>query len=319
MRHTLFIYDDDDGMIGKLAPFLEAGLADGEPVVVVLERKKWELLAGELGADAGLISFLDRDLLLTRPEDALARFDVAFRRLGCGEAISVRVYGEPRWGADAERDSWIAFEAIFNRAFEHQSGWAMCGYDAREVGELVLEGALETHPEVLTDRWTRNPGYVEPAEVVRAHTPAPVPLSRLRAVPVDDRPRAIRECLGAELSAAGVPESEAQDLLLAAGEVLANARRHGGELVSIRIGGVDDRFVCEIRDDGPGFDDPLAGFVPPRPGQADGAGLWVARQLTRQLELVPTADGFGVRLWAGTGSQAQYGIAPRPEAPRPSR
>ena len=302
MRHGLFIYDDDARMLAELAPFLESGLADGEQVVVVLERRKWELLAGALGSDAGRISFLDRELPLTRPEAELSGLDRAFRRLGCGKASFVRVYGEPRRDADAERNSWISFEAMFNRAFAHQPGWAMCGYDAREVAEPVLAGALETHPEVLIRRWARNPGYLEPEQVVRARTPAPVPLSGLRALPVDDRPRVFRERLSAELSAAGVPESERESLLLAAGEVLANARRHGGARVSISVGGVSNRFVCEICDDGPGFDDPLAGFLPPRPGGADGAGLWVARQLTRQLELVPTEDGFSVRLWAGTAA-----------------
>ena len=302
MRHSLFIYDDDDGMRRKLQPFLESGLADGEPVVVVLERRKWELLAGELGSDADLISFLDRDLLLTCPEAALASFDGVFRRFGRGGANSVRVYGEPRWGAETERNSWICFEAIFNCAFVHQPGWTICGYDTREADEAALTGALETHPEVLTDRCAPNPSYLEPEEVVRARTPASVPLSGLRALPLDGSPRVFRECLGAELSAAGVPESEAQGLLLAAGEVLANARRHGGERVSIRVGGMDHRFVCEVSDDGSGVDDLLAGFLPPRDGHADGAGLWVARQLTRRLELVPSADGFSVRLWADTES-----------------
>jgi hypothetical protein len=42
---------------------------------------------------------------------------------------------------------------------------------------------------------------------------------------------------------------------------------------------------------GPESTIPLAGFLPPRPGHAKGAGLWVARQLTRQLELVPSPQG----------------------------
>ena len=79
--------------------------------------------------------------------------------------------------------------------------------------------------------------------------------------------------------------------------MLANAQRHGGETLSVRVGRVGDRFVCEVSDDGPGIDDPLAGFLPPRPGHADGAGLWVARQLTRQLEVVPSSHGASVRLW----------------------
>jgi anti-sigma regulatory factor (Ser/Thr protein kinase) len=79
--------------------------------------------------------------------------------------------------------------------------------------------------------------------------------------------------------------------------VLANAHRHGGKTLSVHFGRVGDRFVCEVSDDGPGIDDPLAGFLPPRPGHAHGAGLWVARQLTRQLELLPSPNGSSVRLW----------------------
>src|ERR1700739_714309 len=138
MRHSLLIYDDDHAMAEKLAPFLESGLADGEPVVIVLERRKWKRLARERGPDAGLISFLDPDCLLTRPEAALAAFDTAFRGLGRGAPTSVRVYGEPRSGDDdADGNSWICFEEIFNRSFVHQPGWAMCGYDAREGDEPV--------------------------------------------------------------------------------------------------------------------------------------------------------------------------------------
>jgi hypothetical protein len=39
------------------------------------------------------------------------------------------------------------------------------------------------------------------------------------------------------------------------------------------------------------------GFVPPHPGHVGGAGLWVARQLTHQLELASSPHGFSVRLW----------------------
>jgi anti-sigma regulatory factor (Ser/Thr protein kinase) len=78
--------------------------------------------------------------------------------------------------------------------------------------------------------------------------------------------------------------------------VLRNATRHGGEALSVRVGRVGDRFVCEIADDGSGIDDPIVGFLPPRQGHTEGAGLWVARQLTRKLELVPAARGATVRL-----------------------
>ena len=66
---------------------------------------------------------------------------------------------------------------------------------------------------------------------------------------------------------------------------------------AVRAGLVDGWFVCEIEDRGHGLDDPLAGYLPPRPEQARGKGLWVARRLVRRLELLDNAPGLTVRLW----------------------
>jgi anti-sigma regulatory factor (Ser/Thr protein kinase) len=298
VRHGLFIYEHDEELVEKIAPFLGSGSADGEPAVVVLERRKWELLAGLLGSDAARISFVDREAFLTRPEAAIAGFDGAFRRFVRDGASGIRVFGEPRWNVKVDWNSWISFEAILNRAFAHHPVWLMCGYDAREVPEPILDTAFETHPEVLADELEPNPHYHEPEDVVRSRTPRPAPLTGLHALLADDgRPRDFRRSLSAELGAAGVSALEAENMLIAAGEVLSNARRHGGNTVGVSVGRVGDRFVCEVSDDGPGIDNPLAGYLPPRPGHADGAGLWVARQLTRRLELVPSPRGSSVRLW----------------------
>jgi hypothetical protein len=53
--------------------------------------------------------------------------------------------------------------------------------------------------------------------------------------------------------------------------------------------------VGEIVDRGDGFDDPTAGYLAPRPGA--GTGLWVARQLTWDIEFIRAPDGFTARLW----------------------
>ena len=299
MRHSSFLYDDDDRMVEKMAPFLSAALrADGGRAVVVLDRRKWDRLSTAIGPDAGAAVHIDRDRFYTRPEAAVAGYDGALRRFVRDGAREVHVFGElPLCATDSQRDLWLIYEAILNRAFEHHPVWIMCGYDTREVSEPLIEGALETHPEVLADGWARSLHYHEPEDVVRSRAPTPVPLEGLHTLPLDGRPGSFRHALSAELEAAGVPEAEADNMLVAAGEVLANAHRHGGELSSVRLGRVGGSFVCEISDDGPGIDDPLAGFLPPRPGDSAGAGLWVARQLTRKLELVPSPHGANVRLW----------------------
>jgi anti-sigma regulatory factor (Ser/Thr protein kinase) len=300
MRHSLVLYDDDDQMVERTAPLLRVGLAAGERAVVVLGRRKWERLSGALGSDADEVLHIERDAFYTRPEAALAGYDGTLRRFVRDGASAIRVFGElPRCQTEAEWSAWLTYEAILNRAFEHHPVWVICGYDAREVPGPMLAAALDAHPEMLSEGWARSPHYHEPEDVVRSHTPTPAPLAGLHPLPLEGGPRGFREALGAELEAAAVAELEAGNMLVAADEVLANAQRHGAETLSVRVrvGGVGDRFVCEVSDEGPGIDDPLAGFLPPRPGHADGAGLWVARQLTRRLELVPAARGAIVRLW----------------------
>jgi anti-sigma regulatory factor (Ser/Thr protein kinase) len=84
-------------------------------------------------------------------------------------------------------------------------------------------------------------------------------------------------------------------MLVAGTEVAANAVRHGSGIQEVRTGRADGRFVCEVVDRGPGFDDPAAGYIAPREGT--GSGLWVARQLTWRLEAFPSPRGFTVRTW----------------------
>ena len=66
-------------------------------------------------------------------------------------------------------------------------------------------------------------------------------------------------------------------------------------MAEVRVGRAEGRFVCEIIDRGPGFDDPAAGYLAPRTGV--GAGLWVARQLTWHLEFFTSPRGFTSRIW----------------------
>jgi hypothetical protein len=274
MRHSLFYYEDDDRMVEKMAPFLRFGLADGARAVVVVDRRKWERLAGALGSDADEALYIERDSFYTRPEAAVAGYDGMLRRFVRDGASAVRVFAElPPCETDAQCNLWLTYEAIFNRAFEHHPVWVICGYDAREVPGPLLDGAFDTHPELLTDDWSRSPHYHQPEEVVRSRTPAPAPLGGLHALPLSGGPRGFRQALSAELEAGAVSELEAENMLIAADEVLANAQRHGGQKLGVQVGRVGDRFVCEVSDDGPGIDDPLAGLVPSPRGAT--VRLWV--------------------------------------------
>lgn len=297
-HHNLYQYDEDTALVDHVAPFLADGVAEHEAVVLVVDPRKRALLEAALGALAARIDYVDRDSYYTRPEDALAGYDAQVRRYLRGGAQRVRVFGElPRCRTQEESDTWIRYEALLNPAFAHHPVTIVCGLDAREQPDSVLEGSWETHPRTMNNQWSDNDHYHRPEDVLRARTPAPEDVEGLWSVSADLSARALRVLLLGEMAAAKMPEREADKMMLAAGEVLANAHRYGGGVRALRIGRVGERFVCEISDHGPGLDDPVAGYVPPGSDRAPGAGLWVARQMTRRLDMLSTERGLTTRLW----------------------
>ena len=120
------------------------------------------------------------------------------------------------------------------------------------------------------------------------------PLPGLRSIGFGTDVEAFRERLARELAVAGVPAARVLDMRLAASEVATNAIEHVGGVRDVRVGEVDGRFVCEIVDRGAGFDDPAAGYLAPRHGV--GAGVWIARQLTWDIEFLRAPSGFTARI-----------------------
>jgi anti-sigma regulatory factor (Ser/Thr protein kinase) len=299
LRHNMYIYEDDCCLAERVVPFLHDGLTGDEAVVAVVDRHTHDVLRETLGTDAEQVVFLDRYAFYSRPETAIASLDMSLRALRQNGAEAIRAYGEPppRDTPD-ERRAWARYEAVVNAAFAHHPLWVMCGYDARRTCDEILDAAWSTHAGVLTDDWQTNDRYESPTDFLRTLASSPAALPGLRTMPFGDGARAFRHTLLGEMAADHVPEADTHQLLVAASEVYANAGRHGGGVAQIRVGRDGDRFVCEITDNGAGFDDPLAGLIPPSADAIDGAGLWAARQNTRRLEMQPAATGgLSVQLW----------------------
>jgi anti-sigma regulatory factor (Ser/Thr protein kinase) len=297
-HHGLFLYDNDDDFVDRITSFLGPGTEDGEEGMAVLSRAKWALLREALGDAWQRIHYLGADSLYTRPVSALADYDAMLRRaLGDG-APALRLFGElPRSRSQERCKAWTLYEAVINRAFADRPMSILCGYDIRDQTAAAVEGAWHTHPCVLVEAWEDNPRYQDPAQVVGALTRAPEVVTELRELPVDADAKAFNARLRREIGTLQVPNDDAERLLLAAGEVLENARTHGHGPRSQRIGRVGELVIWELSDNGPGFEDALAGYLPPRHEAGNRTGLWLVRQLVHELEFLSSPHGFTTRLW----------------------
>jgi anti-sigma regulatory factor (Ser/Thr protein kinase) len=295
LRHHALLYDSDEEYAARSVAFLRDGLAAGESCVVGHNRAGLATMRDALGLDADRVAFVDLSWTYTRPARAVAAYYGTFLRL-LQNSSSVRAVAEFQFGPTFDDwHEWESYEAITNVAYAHLPVWVVCTYPTHRIPDAVLDGVLSTHSEVLTEHWTESEHFEDPRETVRRLTPEPVPLPDLRAWSPGPDLDHFREQLARDLMAEKVPQAKAVEMLVAGAEVAANAVKHGGGIKEVRVGRAEGRFVCEVVDRGNGFDDPLAGYLAPRPGT--GTGLWVVRQLTWRLESFHSVRGFTVRIW----------------------
>jgi anti-sigma regulatory factor (Ser/Thr protein kinase) len=296
LRHNAFVYESHDQYVACAVPFLREGLRAGEGGIVAHTRLGIAMMREALGPDAAHVTFVDVSAAYTRPARTLAAYHEVYGQQ-LQKTPRLRAVADVQFGPDpGEWDLWTGYEAVFNRSFGHLPVWVLCSYDGNGTPDPILDGVWRTHPEVLAgDAWSASGRYEDPDGLLRRITPAPEELPDLRSMPVGRDPEQIRERLAPELIAAGFGEAKTLEMLLAVSEIATNALQHGGGIEDVRVGRVHGRFVCEIVDRGPWFDEPLAGYLAPRAGV--GSGLWIARQLTWRLECFRSPSGFTARIW----------------------
>jgi anti-sigma regulatory factor (Ser/Thr protein kinase) len=303
LEHDAFLYGSDEQLVTAMVPFLREGLTRGDAAAAVTTPGNLALLRDRLGADAH-VSYVEAADWYVRPAAAIAQFDAAIRELIDGGAPHLRVVGELPFGSTAgEHASWNRYEAIVNEAFKRAPLWVVCLYDTRALPEQLIGAARRTHPTLFeTRRRRQSADYVEPA-VLLGQIPEPgIPVAgppRLQ-LRIDGDPRGWRHSLAGAVEAEALPRGRAEEFLIAVGEVVANALGHGHSLAELTLWSTNDGVVCAVHDDGPGVDDPFAGYLPPgNDDAAQGMGLWVARQLSDSLAIQSGADGTTVRLGIG--------------------
>ncbi|WP_406072677.1 ATP-binding protein [Micromonospora sp. NBC_01638] len=113
----------------------------------------------------------------------------------------------------------------------------------------------------------------------------------------------IRHSVTSCAHASGLHGQRLDDFVLAINELITNAVRHGGGRGWLRLWQESGLLVCEVADHGHGISQQRLGDRSrPAPDTAGGWGLWLARELTDNMEVSTGTAGTTVRVTTGLSS-----------------
>lgn len=302
-RHEALFYRGLDEFTATVGQFVRDGVANHEPVLVVVSAEKIGLLQSALGADASGVLFADMDSVGLNPSRIIPRWGAFVDEHHCN-GRRLRGVGEPAWpGRTAdEMAECEQHESLLNTAFEPNDGdldwWLLCPYDVEHLDGDVVAGAHTTHPFVWQHRThSVSPHYTEVTDVsvpfARPLPPPPATAQQLNFT--GESMGLVRLMVSTEARSVGLSDDRIVDLVLAVSELAANSVRHGGAQGVLRTWTEAGKVVCEVSDSGH-LDVPLAGRVKPSMAASGGRGLWLVNQLCDLVQIRSYPTGTVVRV-----------------------
>jgi anti-sigma regulatory factor (Ser/Thr protein kinase) len=297
--HPALFYRGPDEYLAGTVPFVRAGLDAGEPVAIAVPPANLAILAGELGAAAGSVRFLDMTQVGRNPGRIIPGVLLAFA--DNHPAGRVWIIGEPIWPGRTplEYPACVQHEALINRAFAGRDVSILCPYDAAGLDASTLEDAAATHPVLIAgDRQWASEGYRPDDAVARYNQPLPDPpeLPAARWFDVDSLAD-LRRFVVAESIRLGLARERRDDLELMAGELATNAVLHGGGHGILRIWAEPGiGLACEVSSEGR-IEDPLSGRMPADVHDDHGRGLLLVNHLADLVRVDTGPDGTTVRMY----------------------
>jgi anti-sigma regulatory factor (Ser/Thr protein kinase) len=105
---------------------------------------------------------------------------------------------------------------------------------------------------------------------------------------------ALRATLAGHARQLGAAAEQMESLIIVASELASNAIRHGGGAGHLRLWRTPGALHCQVTDSGPGITDSTVGTIPPPPTTHDGGrGMWICRNLSRELTIERGPGGRG--------------------------
>ncbi|MFI0854189.1 anti-sigma factor RsbA family regulatory protein [Streptomyces sp. NPDC021098] len=276
-------------------PFVQEGLAAGEPVAVAVPASNLGLLRAELGASAEQVQFTDMSRAGRNPGRIIPKVLLWFADAHLTERV--RIIGEPIWPArtPAEYPACVQHEALINKAFHGRNVSILCPYDAVRLNAGRLADAFTTHPVVIVGgREERSAAYDADGAVAAFNELLVRPRWAVVFTFDADRLPGARDLAVGLAKRLGLPGERLDDFALAVTELTTNSVRHGGGSGTVSVWGDGTQIVCEVRDRG-WLRDPLAGRLPPQRDSPGGRGLLTVHHLADLVRIHTGPEGTTVR------------------------
>jgi anti-sigma regulatory factor (Ser/Thr protein kinase) len=297
-RHPALFYRGIEEYLDGTLPFIEEGLAAGDPVAVAVPGANLAPLQAGLAGSSARVKLIDMAAAGRNPGRILPGVLLAFAD-DHRHAEHVRIVGEPIWPGrtDVEYPACVQHEALINQAFAGRSAEILCPYDAAGLPAGVLHDAERTHPTLIGPAGRRRSSRYAPDEVLAEYDQAmPVP-TRADTVLVDgDTLSQARAFALARAKRAGLAPGRADDFEFIVNELITNSIEHARTRCALRVWVENEHLVGEVIDGGR-MDDPLAGRRPAPPEQERGRGLLLVNHLADLVRIHRSDQGTTIRIY----------------------
>ncbi|HVC39016.1 MAG TPA: sensor histidine kinase [Candidatus Dormibacteraeota bacterium] len=302
-RHEALLYRGDREFLATVLPFIQEGIAAGEPVMVAVSAERISEIERGLGEDASWVHFINIREMGTNPARIIPAW-VQFVEDASPDGRPVRGIGEPVWAerTPAELVECELHEALLNRVVgQHRELRLLCLYDLDTLSEAAQAVGYRTHPLIREGEQAWGSTAYIGGELARSPfggaLPSPPALVHELAFGPGQAAE-VRDFVTRQAVRAELPTMRRADLEWAVTELVSNSVQHGGGHGTIQVWEEGAILVCEIHDRGQ-VDDPLVGRVRPPLDAQHGRGLWLVNQLCDLVQIRSSASGTFVRLHVG--------------------
>jgi anti-sigma regulatory factor (Ser/Thr protein kinase) len=295
-------YVGEAGFVDSTLPFVQDGLAAGEPVLVVTSAPKVQHLRSVLGDDGHRVEFAHMSEVGHNPANIIPAWRDFVDRF---EGRTVRGLGEPIFAerTGAELVECLHHEALLNLAFNDCPGFSLlCPIDVSSVQADSVGQAMRRHPWVgaheapMSFGCAENREYESASILATLDDPLPEPSAPLEEFGFDlSILGAVRSEVGRIALGRGLGSSRCFDLTTAVNEAMSNSVTHGGGGGKLRIWDEPDRLLCEVSDNGR-ITDPLVGRRRPSRLGTGQRGVWMMNRLCDLVQVRSGPNGAVVRL-----------------------